>query len=331
MKHRKTCSEWPRLLFAVVLLHLACSSSVLGLGHQQLQQTHSMLQEQQEPSSSSLQIACHSTGGLSPAAAARIASSVSGDARLHITGVRLVGSCDAVRLLPAAESSSSSMQPSSSARQQPAAVLLSSSLATSSNLTAAAEGGALLQADTPAAADYPAAFASNSAATPAQDTVQLHIDFTVARDAPFFADFVLKYSSTTSPAVQAGSTAQQQASIWIQPASIFSDVRQQESVLSDSSTGQQLLLQEQQQQQQGANAAGSRELLLWKEAPTDGLSTLIDLVPSLSQVSGQALGLCRGMLCCDMLCAKKTRLSRHLQGVKHHQQHNQQQRVIGRF
>jgi hypothetical protein len=284
------------MLFVVVLLHLACSSSVLGLGHQQLQQTHSMQQEQQDPgSSSSLQTACNSTGGLSPAAAARIASSMAGDARLHITAVRLVGSCDALRLLSAAETSSSSM-PDSSTGQHAAAVLLSSSLATdSSNLTvaaaAAAEGGALLQADTPAAADNPAAFASGPAAPAAQDSaVQLHIDFTVARDAPFFADLVLRYSSSsTSPAVQAGSTAPQ-ASIWIQPAGSFlSEGQRRESVLSDS-TGQ-LLLQEQQQQQQqqqqrqqqGAGAGGSRELL-WK-GQADGLSTVIDLVPSLSQVS----------------------------------------------
>lgn len=282
------------MLFAVVLLQLVCSSSVLGVP-QQLQQTHSMLLQQQQSSSSSLRPLCSSTSELSSAAAARIASSISGDARIHVTAVKLTGSCSALRLVEAASSSSS--RENSDTKQHRAALLLSSSFAatnSSSGLTAGAGTEASLSSNIDAA-QWHANSAGEVPGALVQDALQLHIDFTVASNASFFSDVVMQYriSSTDTAlgtiAAVLHSTAQ--LSVCIEPAGKYSTIGGTRTiVLPSTKTARQQpleLLQGQQQQQEqrdgDASRTSSRQLLA-SMTDGDGLSTLRDLVPGLSQV-----------------------------------------------
>lgn len=156
------------------------------------------------------------SGGLSPAAVAAIAGSLTDNAWLQITAVRLTGSCKSVRLLNAAASGSSDTMPT----RHTSALLLSAG-PYSKNFSAATgtDTASLATVDTiPAAAVHAEhAYATAIAAT-AGDGVQLHIDFSIARDAPFFTDLVMQYSSSSS-SKSVSSTAQ--PSIWVQPTGLF--------------------------------------------------------------------------------------------------------------
>lgn len=154
------------------------------------------------------------SGGLSPAAAAAIAGSLTGNGWLQITAVRLTGSCKSLRLLNAAVSSSGSMH------SHHTSTLLLSSGPYSKNLSAAigTDAASFATVDTiPAAAAAAEQAYATATAAAAGDGVQLHIDFSIARDAPFFTDLVMQYSSSRSKSVS--STAQ--PSIWVQPTGLF--------------------------------------------------------------------------------------------------------------
>jgi hypothetical protein len=270
-----------------MLLLLACSSSVLGMPLH-IQQTHMLQQQQQQSSSSSSSIhsSCSLSKTLSQAAAEHISSSLTGSAKIRVTAVNLTGSCSTLWLLPAAGSGSHAG--STSAQPASTAVLMSSSSHAAYSSIYAAKGGGQLPADTPAGI-----VAASTARAAAAGLAQLHIDITVARDAPFFSDLVLQYSSSTilnSSTIAFGSTAH--PSRWIETAGEFNK-SERTMALQDSGAGQQLLVQplllQDQQQGEHSNAgstdssSSSSNKLAWLGSE-DGLSAFIDSVSSLSQV-----------------------------------------------
>lgn len=280
----KSFPSWTRsILLAILLLQLACSS-VLGLGPQHMQQTHTIQHSHSSHTgrhSSSLAPLCASSGALNSVAAAHTASSLAGDPRIHITAVRLTGSCNMLRLLTGTTGSSS---PASRGAEpgSPAAVLLSRGLAAHRGGSTAAEA-AKAGPHQPANLAAAAAAAADTQGAPEHDPLLLHIDFTIAKDAPFFSDLVLHYSISeqrSSPTIDVSTSSTASPSIWIRPA-------------GESSVARQLLVApggaavSHHQHQHGGSSTDIERLL--QALPDDGLSTLIDSVPALGQVSQHAI------------------------------------------
>lgn len=305
------------MLTLVTTVLLACSSSVLGLDPLHTQQTHAMQPSSSISSSSSWGSVCSSTRGLSSAAAARIAASLAEDPRIRISAVKLTGSCDTLRLLPTAHAGSSSGM-DSSAQQGPAVLLLSNSLAAQpggSTADIAAEADRLHAAETaPGAADAAphGPSAQQAAAAAAQEPVLLHIDFSVAKNASFFSDLVIRYSMTEQWGQHSRATT---PSVWIEPAGGSSAGGRQVLLGPDSAAGQhkaEALAQqhtEAQLQGAGSSSGSSRVLRTWQDVE---LSTLIGLVPALNQVSSGCAACehrpalahvtCSRLACCQAQC-----------------------------
>jgi hypothetical protein len=239
-------------LALLLLLLVGSTPAVRAISqHAQQQQQQELLPLHALPDSlaaaglqySSAHTACAPAGGLSPGAAAAIASSLSGDRRVHVSAVRLSGPCTALSLLHGGCSSSSSTGCLASSSRQ-AAVLLSGNAAhgqqqavpllgppgppavgsatAPTSFTAAAAGGLAAEEQVlqlQQLSGPPAATNSSDGDGAISDAgTFLHIDFLIAEDAPFFADLVLQYSSAAGLASSSSSRGQQQPLLWIQPA-----------------------------------------------------------------------------------------------------------------
>jgi hypothetical protein len=215
------------MLLAVLLLQLTFSSRVLGLP-QHMQQTHMLLTQQQQGSSSSWSSLCGTNGVLSESAAALVTSSLVGDPKIQITAVNLAGSCGSVKLLQAVQD----MQLGGGLthdhiQHQQATVLLSSTAAALASSSSSSSAGRTVYRLFPAAdsggtaaagSPQPDTAAAAAAAVIPADALALLIDFIIAPDSAFFSDIVLQYSTTHSPVSQSSTALQ--PSIWIEPAHI---------------------------------------------------------------------------------------------------------------
>jgi hypothetical protein len=205
-----------QLLLAVLLLgYLACGLSQ-PVAAAAAAVARSGQQQQQQRGIGSYTTACTADGSLSQQVGAMVASSISRDALLSVTAVRLLGPCSTLGFvtLPVTVKAPS-------LQQQQQLVTLVSLSSSSELLVRDLQAANVLTQEAPAAASgsadasIAAALTSRSSSKGASRqlaAVELQINVTVAADAPFFADLVLR-CVTRCPKLLAESAAPE---LWIE-------------------------------------------------------------------------------------------------------------------
>jgi hypothetical protein len=213
-----------QLLLAVLLLgYLACglSQPVAAAAAAAARSGQQQQQQQQQRGIGSFTTACTADGSLSQQVGAMIASSISRDALLSVTAVRLLGPCGTLGFvtLPVPVKAASLQQ-----QQQQQLVTLVALSSSSELLVRDLQAASVLTQDTSAAAASGSADASSAAAQTSSSSsssrgesrhlagVELQIDVTVAADAPFFADLVL-WCVTRCPKLLAETAAPE---LWVE-------------------------------------------------------------------------------------------------------------------